>query len=132
MRNSVLPSRIRGDFAEFYQIGRNFPESRPFTAEPAWWGAREPPGFPMISRRRFYAIGHRIMVCGLPSFRPKKEEVALSFAPPGGISLNRAPSMQNRPIGGAANHRNPQDSMEIFLRNRPRINGARSPPSREN
>ena len=47
-RNSTLSAQLSGDFAEFRQIGRNFPESRPFTAEPAEWRILEPPKFPRI------------------------------------------------------------------------------------
>ena len=62
--NSVLSAQVSGDFAEFRQIWWDFPESRPFTAEPA--------------------------------------------------------------DGGAANSRNFQDSVEIFLHDRPQIHGVRN------
>ena len=43
VRKSALPSQVSGDSAEFRQVGRNFPESRPFAAEPGEWRIREPP-----------------------------------------------------------------------------------------
>ena len=46
--NSATPAQVSGDFAEFRQIWRNFPESRLFTAELAGWRAREPPEFVRI------------------------------------------------------------------------------------
>ena len=48
VENSTLAAQISGDFAEFRQIGRNFPESIPFAAEPTGWRIREPPQFPRI------------------------------------------------------------------------------------
>ena len=43
-QNSALSAQASGNFAEFRQIDLDPPESRPFTAEPAGWWIREPPG----------------------------------------------------------------------------------------
>ena len=69
-RNSTLSAQVSGDFAEFRQIRRNFPESTPFTSEPAGRWIREPPQLPRIPWGDFYTIDREIMGFGTPSFHP--------------------------------------------------------------
>ena len=57
--NSTLSAQVSGDFSEFRQVGRNSPEPRPFTAEPAGWRIRGPPEFPRAPWSYFYTIGRR-------------------------------------------------------------------------
>ena len=45
VRNPSLSAQVSGNFTEFRQIGRNFPESRPIAEAPAGRGVREPPTF---------------------------------------------------------------------------------------
>ena len=105
VRNPTLSDQVSGYFAEFRQIGVRFPESRPFTEEPAGRRNREPPKFHRISWRYFYTVDRRIVGCEMPTFQPKYVAISLNCARTGGISTNRAPSLQHRPGGGSSGRR---------------------------
>ena len=62
MRNPALSPQVSGYFAEFRHVGRDFPESRPFTEEPAGWRGRGPPNsLLLIPWRYFHTVGHGIV-----------------------------------------------------------------------
>ena len=84
-------SPIKRKFAEFRQAGRNSHESRNFTADTAGRRAREPPKFPMIPWRYFYANDQRITGRAIPTFRPKYVAISLNFAGSGGIPTESRP-----------------------------------------
>ena len=126
VRNPTLPAQVSGDFAEFRQIWRNFPRIAPLHRRTGRLTGPRTAEIPHGPMEIFYTIGQRFVGCEIPPFPPKYVAISLNFGRYGGIPLNRAPSPQNRPMAGPRTAEIFQDSMDIFLHDRPQIHGLRN------